>query len=373
MTLRLQIVAAMSLLLLAFALNADRVAADSGDSVTWQGQYDDDLYTAAGTIFIDAEVEGDVIAAGGEVMIGHRISGDVIAAGGRLKIRGEVADDVRIAGGDLDIDARIGDDLAASGGVILLSAQSSVGGNAWLAGGEIHMAGTVGGDLVIAGGNIRLSGTVHGDVEIDGGEIEILDSAIIMGDLTYASPEAAESTGSARIEGDIEHESVDWSYHDRGYGLFFSVTLVLAGILLFLIFPKYTVASARRISSDPWSSLGLGFVFLVVTPPVAFMLMLIILGLWIGLALMAVYCVALLIGFLIACFFLGERGARLFKQDVGSTGRRLISLAAVVFLLGLVQTLPLLGGLVLFLLLLFGLGAAIMQLRYVYRPIDELA
>ena len=38
-----------------------------------------------------------------------------------------------------------------------------------------------------------------------------------------------------------------------------------------------------------------------------------------------------------------------------------------IFLLGLVQAIPLLGGLLLFILLLLGLGAGLAQLRYVYR------
>ena len=363
----------MRALALALALLAPALAqADtgSGESVSKRGQLDDDFYVAAGNVDIDAEVNGDVIAAGGELMIGRRIDGDVIAAGGRLRIHGEVYDDVRIAGGDLDVDARIGDDLVAAGGAIVLSPQTRVGGNAWLSGGDVYVAGTIVGDLKVAAGRIRLSGTVQGDVELESGEIEILDDAVILGKLTYSSPREADTHEGARIEGSVDYEAADWDYEDRGFGLFFSITLIVAGIMLHLLFPHYTRASSRRIATDPWSSLGLGFVFVVMIPLAAILLMLIVLGLWVGLTLLALYCVALLTGFLIACFFLGERGAMLFKQDVSATGRRLISLAAAIFVLGLVQTIPLLGGLILFLLLLLGLGAGVMQLRYVYRPMD---
>ena len=101
--------------------------------------------------------------------------------------------------------------------------------------------------------------------------------------------------------------------------------------------------------------------------------MLIVLGFWIGLALLAMYGVALLAGFLLGCFYLGETGAGWLRQPVTTTGRRLISLAVVLFALGLVQAIPLLGGILLLLLLLFGLGAGIVQLRYVYRPIETPA
>ena len=354
-------------LVLAFPFAA-QASSSAGETVVERGSIDDDYYAAGGVVDIDASVAGDVIVAGGEIYIGHLVEGDVIAAGGTLKIRGEIKDDIRIAGGDLNIDAVIADDLAATGGSITLSPGTTVGGNAWLAGGEIHLAGTVLGNLKLAGGHIRISGRVRGDVEIDGAEIEILDGARIEGELSYKSPQPVTPADGASVSGEITYEAVDWDYADRGFGLLFSITLAVASILFYLFFPHYTIASVRRIGSDPWVSLGLGFVFTVATPIVAFVLMLIVLGLWVGLSLLALYCVALLSGFLIACFFVADRGAKLLGLDIASRGRRLISVVAVIFVLGLIQLIPLAGGLILFLLLLFGLGAGLLQLRYVYRP-----
>jgi len=362
------------ILLPALAVSCTSFAdSDAGETVTKRGNIDDDYYAAGGVVDIDAEVAGDVIVAGGELYIGHLIEGDVIAAGGTLKIRGEIKDDIRISGGELNIDATIGDDLAASGGSIILSPGTSVGGDAWLVGGEVHIAGTILGNLTVTGGDIRLSGTVRGDVELEGGEIQILDSARIDGELKYKSPHPATTSAGATISGEITHEPVDWDYADSGFGLFFSITLMVAGVLFYLFFPHYTLASVKRMGADPWSSVGLGFIFVVATPLVAFILMLIVLGLWVGLSMLALYCVALLSGFLIACFFVADRGARLFKQDISSRGRRLISVIVVIFILGLIQMIPLLGGLTLFLLLLFGLGAGLIQLRYVYRPPEAVS
>ncbi len=348
-------------------------AADSSenDRVLLRGQLDDDYYAAGGTIDIDAAVDGDVVAAGGELFIGNRIAGDLIAAGGRLRVRGRVDDDVRISGGELDLDVAIGDDLAASGGSIKLATGSSIGGDAWLIGGKLDIGGVIEGDLKAYGGEILLSATVRGDVELEGGEIRILDGARIGGNLDYVSPREADTGSDASVDGRINYEQGEPEYADRGFGLFFSITLVVSSILFYLLFPHYTVASVRRIGTDPFASLGLGFVFVVVTPLVAMVLMQIVLGLWVGLSLLALYCVALLCGLLIACFFVAERGAGLFGQDLSSRSRRLISVVIAIFVLGLVQTIPLLGGLLLLLLLLLGLGAGLIQLRYVYRnPAD---
>ena len=343
-------------------------AADAADSVTARGSIDDDYYAAGGVVDIDADVAGDVIAAGGELYIGHRVAGDVIAAGGTLKIRGVVEDDVRVAGGDIVIKASIGDDLAASGGSILLSGAASVGGNAWLAGGEVQIAGTVDGNLRVIAGDIRLSGRVRGDVELEGGDIQILESARIDGNLLFRGPRPVITDFDTQVGGQVSYERGEMEYGDRGFGLFFSITLVVASILFYLLFPHYTVASVRRIRTDPFTSLGLGFIFLVATPVLAFFSMIIVLGLWVGLSVLALYCVALLCGLLIGCFFVADRGAALFKQELSSRARRLVSVVVTIFLLGLVQMIPLLGGLLLFILLLFGLGAGLVQLRHVYDP-----
>lgn len=93
----------------------------------------------------------------------------------------------------------------------------------------------------------------------------------------------------------------------------------------------------------------------------------IVLGVWIGLSVLAFYLVALLLGFLIACFFVGDRGAILLKKDIGTTGHRILSVTLAIILIGFVSIIPVIGGLMLFALLLPGLGAGVSQLRFVYR------
>lgn len=69
-------------------------------------------------------------------------------------------------------------------------------------------------------------------------------------------------------------------------------------------------------------------------------------------------------------FFLGDWGARLLHKDVATTARRLLSVSIAIILLGLLQLIPLVGWLLTFALLLFGLGAGILQLHFIYRQSD---
>lgn len=74
---------------------------------------------------------------------------------------------------------------------------------------------------------------------------------------------------------------------------------------------------------------------------------------------------ALFLG-LISCFFVGDRDAKMFKKDV-STGKRILSVTLAIILIGFLSIIPVLGGLMLFAFLMFGLGAGVLQVHFVYR------
>lgn len=339
----------------------------TGETVTQRGTVDDDYYAAGGTVDLNAIINGDAVVAGGELFIGHHIKGDATVAGGNVHLRGNIQDDVRTAGGDISVDASIGDDLIASGGRINVTAASTIGGETWLAGGDVLVAGTLNRDLVVAAGSIRISGIVHGDVILQGGEIQILEGAVIDGNLDYKSPYEANIHSAAIISGDINYQQIEWQQPHRGTGIIFVLTMIVASIVLFKLFPGFTLSSVDRISADPLKNLGAGLLVLFITPLLAALLMAIVLGLWVGLSIMALYMIALITGFLVACFFVGDWGAKRFNTELSSSGRRLISVIIAIIALGLIKLVPLIGGLVVFVLLLAGLGAVVLQLRDNYK------
>ncbi len=340
---------------------------ESGETITRRGVINDDYYAAGGTVDINAIISGDAVVAGGDLFIGHHVKGDVMLAGGSVHIRGDIEDDVRTAGGDITIDANIGDDLIASGGRINVSAGSSIGGDAWLAGGDVFVSGTVNKDLVIGAGNIRLSGIVHGDVRLEGGQIQILEGAVINGTLHYRSPNEANIDSAAKISGKISYEQIEWDHSQRGAGIFFFfITMTIASIVLFKLFPGFTMSAVARITSDPLKSLGAGLLILIIAPVLAVLLISIVLGIWLGMSILALYFVTLLLGFLVACFFVGNWGAKRLHKDVSTTGRRLLSVSIAILFLTLIKLIPMIGGLLLFVLLLLGLGAVILQLKDSY-------
>ena len=142
--------------------------------------------------------------------------------------------------------------------------------------------------------------------------------------------------------------------------------MIVASFALYKLFPGFTLHAIGRISNDPLKSLGAGFLVMIITPLTAALLIAIVVGIWIGLSIMAIYLVALIVGFLVSCFFVGDWAARRFDKDVSTNGRRFISVALAILLIGIISNIPLLGGLLIFVLLLSGLGAVVMQLKDAY-------
>lgn len=352
------------LIMASFAAMADQ---DAGDTIIKRGAIPDDYYVAGGTIDVDATVAGDVLACGGDVTIAGAIEGDLMVCGGTINIKSQIADDLRTAGGDINIDTNIGDDLIAAGGSVNVSSASSINGGAWLAGGDVSMAGTINQGLFVGAGMVRITGTVNGDVEIEAGEVQIGDGAVINGSLKYTSPNEATIHSNATITGEVSYTKSEWEGDYQGYGIFFIVTMIVAASALFLLFPGFTLASTKRMSSDPWRCIGIGIVFLIITPITAVVLMAIVLGVWIGLTVLALYLVSILIGYLIAIFFVGDWAAKLIKMDVSGKGKRILSALIAIIILALLQFIPVIGGLVAFILLLLGIGAGLSQVHYLYR------
>ena len=347
-------------------------AQETGESVRLQGVIAEDVYAAGGTVDVLAKVEGDVVAAGGRVAIGESVSGDVMAAGGSVEVNADVGDDVRLAGGDVRIGGTVGDDAIAAGGNVVLLPDSKVGGRAWLSGGRIEVAGVIGKELKAAGGEILLSGRVKGNVKLDGRRIRILQTVVIDGDLSYAGPQEAEIAEGAQIHGSIHYEPVErhiGAIIGAALGLAFMVlvSLILTGILWYLLFPRFIGSAVTDIRTEPWKCLGLGLALFAATPVVISLLFMTLIGWLPALVIGALYLLLLLSGFMTSAFFVGDLIWGLRGHVEMSRAGRLGSFAIALLLIILLGLVPLLGNLLLFGLMLLGMGTMTLGLYQAYR------
>ncbi|MGD2074586.1 MAG: hypothetical protein PVI91_15910 [Gammaproteobacteria bacterium] len=365
---------ALLTLVLALAGPAPLLAQEAGEAVTVAGNVEEDQYLAGGTVDVLGAVTGDVLAAGGRVSIDGAVSGDVMAAGGSVSLRGDVADDVRLAGGDVTLLSAVGNDAAAAGGRVLLGPGGTVGGRAMLAGGSIEVRGRVEGELRAGGGRILLDGTVRGNAQLAGRRVELGPNAVIEGNLTYYSARSAIIDDDARVMGTISQRPYPGPRPpseavEAVVRTLLLVTLAVAGAVFYLLFPRFAVAAGSTLRSAPWMSLGLGFLGFFVIPALIAVLWVSVIGFWLALLVMAFYFILLVTGFLTGVFALGDGVLlRMARQEAEpSKGARVAALLLSLLALTLLGFVPLLGGLLIFAVLLLGLGSLQLQLYRMYR------
>ena len=342
-----------------------------GEVIIKHGEIDDDIYLAGAQIDLYATVNGDVVAAGGELNLEGDINADVIAAGGVVTLLGVVADDARLAGGHIRVKGKVGDDLVAAGGRIQLSPIARVGGRAWLSGGEIRIDGHVVDELRVAAGRVVISGKVDGNVEIRAEHITITETAEINGYLHYKSPQEADIASGVRIDGEVVHTPVDVDFKPLIAQLVFAglialISMVLTAVVLYLLFTEFAQSVSQSLQAQPWLSLGIGLAVFAAVPLLVVILFSTLVGLWLALLLLVVYGVVVLTGYLCGALFIANAGLKRMGKTEVSRAKRASALAVTLLALALISLVPLLGGLVNWLVLLAGIGALSRQLYSQY-------
>lgn len=346
------------------AATADGIAASRSGS--------GNTYLTGGEVRINQPVRADLYAAGGTVVIAESVAEDATLAGGRIGVMAAVGQDLRVTGGKISIDARVGGDLLAAGGNISVSPASQVGGDVILAGGEVGFAGQAMRDIKLTGGKLVLAGEVKGNARLYGQDIRLAPGARILGDLTYASRNPLSDQELALVAGNVTREE-DAPGHSNVavsgwmHPLFF-ISMLACGSILFLVFPNAVKGAEQIIRHTPLKSLALGLVMLFALPPMAILFMITVIGIPIGFGLMLAYPVLLLLGYLCAAVFVGHAIAHALKQS-GKTGTtwQVVFLASALLLFSLAASIPVLGGMLVFLVALMGTGALVQWLYRRYR------
>jgi hypothetical protein len=346
------------------ALAAERP--EVGETIIKRGRIASDLYAFGGGVDVGADVNGDLIAGGGLVTISHRVQGDLIVGAGSVTVGGLVEKGVRAAGGSVTIAGRVGRNVNVAGGSITITPEAVVSGSAQLVGGEVRVAGIIGRKLRVAGAVVVLAGEVAGNVEVVAQEIEVLPTARIKGKLVYWSPRPARIDPQATISGRITHNLPELPSRIARTGTAlvtvsrtsFMAGLTLIAVALFLVFPRFTVLASRTVGTDPLKSLGIGLLLFAAIPVLAILIMITILGIPLGLLIFLGFSIALLLGFVLVAFYLGDVGAQAF---MGRRSReRVVRVAFLILALGillLARQIPVIGAVLIVITVILGLGA----------------
>ncbi len=396
---------------------------------------EDDLYVAANMFTLNGTIKGDLIVMGTNITIGPEgvVEGDFMGGGQAVNINGMVEDDVRVAGAAIVVDgnALLGDDLISAGYSLESKPGSIIEGSLLFAGGQALIAGDVAEDVTVSSGGLEVDGSVGGDVEANVGSpqdalpfspfmfipnmpavpsvpggLTIGENAQIIGDLTYTAiedislPAAAVSGAVTRQEPEIEAEEVEappttievaanWFIRT----LRSLLTLLLVGLVLVWLFPGFVQQTTSILRQQPLPSFGWGLVSFLGFFLIVFFLVLALLALTVLLALITLggllrtsiavstFTISgLVLAFLIATALLSKvlvsyHSGRWILTKINSNWAeaKYWSIIVGVSLFVLLASIPYLGAVINFVVILFGLGALVLLVWHLLRPKPEVA
>lgn len=339
------------------------------------------IYLGGASVRPTAPVEGDLVAVGGKVVIEQPVKGDATLAGGSVDVRAPVGDDVRAAGGDVSLESTVGGELFASAGTLTLTKTARVADGASLFGGVITIDGKIEGPLRVDAQKLVLNGEVTGDARLIATDIEFGPNARITGALRYTSPHELKQAEGTVIGGAItrgepaermgerggNNANREWHRHMEFNGPLWLagapafIALLACAAVFLLVFPAFSAQAADTVKTSPWLALALGLAALLGIPTLAGLLFITLLGIPLGMAVLALFPALLLMGYVVGILFISRRvQVAMRMESPGSIGVRLGFFALVLVLILLTGSLPFVGPLAMVFITLFGLGACVL-------------
>ena len=359
----------------------------SGETITIQDKVDDDVYAAGENITVKGDINGDLVGMSGIVLLDGSIAGDALVMGGTLTV-GDVGDDLRAAGGTITLNGVVGDDAFVAGGTLHVTSDAQIKGGVNLAGGAVILDATTDSDVRIAAGDVQINGVLNGAATIRADRITI--NGKIGGETTLSAREiiigeGAEIAGTVRYwqqNGAINADSAikggtftfDDSLKIQKTGPVFPIASLLMYILLsilgsalvlalFVIFDKgHSEKAARLLSEQYWKSLLTGVLFYIVTPIVAVILCVTVIGIPLGLFTLFAYAFTLYAAPIIAALVMTKWIDLRRTKQFGKWATFGIALGLLVVLRAL-AFIPFVGGILILLIVPAALGAKLLALR----------
>ena len=264
------------------------------------GEVHEGWYFAGGDqVSILGTVNGDAYVAGGVVEVEGTINGELIVAGGQVNVSGTVTDRIIAAGGSVRVTGKTGKSVIAAGGTIVIGRGATIGDNLLAAGGNLQINGTVAREARVAGGQIELTDTVRGNMDVTADRFNSYKGALVGGNLSVLTSDSEKvSVEHGTVVGNVhvamkKTEEQRYIFGMRKFAFCFqlilSLTLFVTALALSFLLPRHLTVPGTVLMDQPGQSILWGVIVLIVAPFVALVLCVTVIGIPIGLLLMAVY------------------------------------------------------------------------------------
>ncbi|TAK58706.1 hypothetical protein EPO14_02660 [Patescibacteria group bacterium] len=370
---KLSFLAFLALVVLVIPLSVVHAAQTQvGKTVTVSQTLSENAYLAGQEVYVSSTAEKDLLGAGGKITVNAPVIGDLMLTGGSVNILDSVGGDVRVAGGDVTVAKSVGGDLFVFGGTVTILPSATIGGDVIIFGGTVDMQGAVEGSLQVHAESVVVNGIVMGPASIKTSDsVSFEGKADFRSSLAYSAPIDATIAEGAKLGGEVVFTKEDGgSSNDKnivaGILAFVSIMMLVkfVGILSVALVIVYAFKNASLTLSTQtiqkfWQMLGVGFVATIATPVAVILLLLSVVGMYVGFILLALYLFALLVAGVFMCITTGALLSKLIQKDVQVDWKWTLFGTIVVFALPFV---PVLGWVAILVLFFASMGAVVASL-----------
>lgn len=306
----------------------------------------DDVYLLDSDVTLKDNVDGNVYIMAKDVEItSEEISGNVFICAEEINIRNTyINGSLFLAGEKINVTA--------------FASDAYIVGNKVTLGEETRILR----DLRVAADKLEINGVISRNVFASANDIKMNNNTIVEGDFNYSAKN--EINISENVRGEVNFEELEENDKANSNKVIDYIKGILTSIassaliILFIIFvlPKFNqnIGEAKLLEA-----FGLGIGFLVVVPIIIILLFMTIIGVMPAFLLIAIYIAMLAIGYTISAISIAGKIYKKINKEGNSKLYIFLFTIITLIVLNLISSIPVIGGIVSFVLTMIGDGIII--------------
>ena len=321
------------------------------------------LYAAGQNVTITSPFTEDVFVMGTSVVVDSHVKGDLFIVAVTARISGQIDGDLRTVVRNLNLtNAHIGGEILALAQDFGMDQSSTSSGNIMATSTNMHLFGKVfaqkvdlTSDTMIVGNTISVTQT--GSM-LRAENIEFTPDFLWNGDVAFETG-SMKNYDASKIKGKVESRKyvpVETTFSILDYlGIvaFFTVTSFVLGLLFILFMRESLVLKFGYVKNKVIGTFFSGFAFVVFVPLITLILLVMGVGFFVSIVLMAFYFFIIFSGSSISALILGNR---LIKGNLKDTSEAVKALIIGSVILALFMALPKFGMIFVLLSTVYGVG-----------------
>ena len=319
------------------------------------------LYSAGNDLKMEGTVQGDLMCVGQNIEITGTVEGDVLCAGQNVTVSGHVMGDVRVAGQMVNVKGKVDGSVTLAGQNVDIDSAAAIARDVTILGQQMRVEGTIGRDVEALGSSFTTRAKIGRDLDVTAPAVTLGNGADIAGFFMYVSANDATVDSGAKIAGKTEHKQPPRDQEQQtspaaGFAsavFTFSGFLLIGGAMLFAA-PRVMRATTNAMQTSPLATLGTGFVSMFVPPFLAALLFITVIGFPLAIVILLGWIIGLMIGLVFSAQVIGRK--IIVKLGWHDPFRNFASLVMGLFVLFLATLIPLFGGVIAMLAVVWGVG-----------------